>query len=61
MMKEMCSQAALSTEFANHSLRMYGATSLLQVKVPEKLIQQHTGHKALKLVGIMNAHLIVSC
>ena len=48
MMKEMCSQAGLSTEFTNHSLRAYGATSLFQAKVPEKLIQQRTGHKSLK-------------
>ena len=48
MMKEMCSQAGLSTEYTNHSLRAYGATSLFQAKVPEKLIQQRTGHKSLK-------------
>ena len=48
MMKEMCSQAGLSTEFTNHSLRAYGATSLFQANVPEKLIQQRTGHKSLK-------------
>ena len=47
-MKEMCSQAGLSTEFTNYSLRAYGATSLFQAKVPEKLIQQRTGHKSLK-------------
>lgn len=40
MMKEMCAQAGLSTEFTNHSLRAYGATSLFQAQVPEKLIQQ---------------------
>ena len=44
----MCSQAGLSTEYTNHSLRAYGATSLFQAKVPEKLIQQRTGHKNLK-------------
>ena len=48
MLKEMCSQAGLSIEFSNHSLRAYGATSLFQAKVPEKLIQQHIGHKSLK-------------
>ena len=48
MLKETCSQAGLSTEFTNHSLRAYGATSLFQAKVPEKLIQQCTGHKSLK-------------
>ena len=46
--EEICLQAGLSTEFTNHSLRAYGATSLFQVKVPEKLIQQCTGHKNLK-------------
>ena len=48
MMKEMCSQAGLSTEFMNYSLRPYGATSLFQANIPEKLIQQCTGHKSLK-------------
>ena len=51
MMKEMCSQAGLSTEFTNHSLKAYGATTLLQAKVPEKLIQQRTGHKGLKALS----------
>ena len=48
MMKEMCSQAGLSTDFTNHSLLAYGTTSLFQAHVPEKPIQQRTGHKSLK-------------
>ena len=46
MMKEMCSQAGLSTHFTNHSLRAYGATSLFHAHVPEKLIQQRTGQSS---------------
>ena len=48
MLKEMCAEAGISTDFSNHSLRAYGATTLFQAKVPEKLIQMRTGHKSLE-------------
>ena len=44
MMTEMCLQAGVFTEFTNHSLRAYGATSFFQAQVLEKYIQQCTGH-----------------
>ena len=47
MLKEMCQEAGLSGKFTNHSLRAYGATTLFQAGVAEKLIQQRTGHKSL--------------
>ena len=57
MLKEMCQEAGLSTNFTNHSLRAYGATTLFQAGVPEKLIQQRTGHRnALRLCVNMNGH-----
>ena len=48
MMKEMCKVAEFDTTLTNHSLRAYGATKMFQAKVPEKLIQQRTGHKSLE-------------
>ena len=50
MMKEMCKEDEFDTTFSNHSLRVYGATKVLQPKVPEKLIQQHTGHRSLEVL-----------
>ena len=47
MLINMCEKAGISGEHTNHSLRAYGATTLFQAKVPEKLIQQRTGHKSL--------------
>ena len=47
-MKEMCKEAELDERFINHSLRGYGATKMLQAKIPEKLIQQRTGHPSLE-------------
>ena len=48
MMKEMCKEAELDGSFTNHSLRAYGATKMYQAKVPEKLIQERTGHRSLE-------------
>ena len=47
MLKNMCERAGISGEYTNHSLRAYGATTLFQAQVPEKLIQQRTGHRSL--------------
>ena len=48
MVKEICSEAGLDGKKTNHSLRVAGATSLYQAGVPEKLIQQRTGHRCLQ-------------
>jgi len=48
MIKNMCDKAGISSGFTNHSLRAYGATALFQAKVPEKLIQERTGHRSLQ-------------
>ena len=47
MLKEMCLEAGLPDIYTNHSLRAYGATTLFQGEVPEKIIQQRTGHKSV--------------
>ena len=41
----MCAEAGLTKDFSNHSLRAYGAMTLFQAKVLEKL---RTGHKSLE-------------
>lgn len=48
MLKEMCREAEISGKFTNHSLRAYGASTMFQANVPEKLIQQRTGHRSLE-------------
>ena len=48
MVQEMCAEAGISGKKTNHSLRVTGATSLFEAGVPEKLIQQRTGHRSLE-------------
>ena len=43
----MCQKAGLH-KYTNHSLRAYGTSTLFQASVPEKLIQQRTGHRSLE-------------
>ena len=45
MVKTMCSQIGVTGK-TNHSLRATGATRLFEANVPEKLIQERTGHKS---------------
>ncbi len=47
MIKEMCKEAKISPK-TNHSLRATGATSMFQSNVPEKIIQNTTGHRSLE-------------
>ena len=48
MVKKMCQEAGLDGNFTNHSLRASGATQLFQNDVPEKVIQEVTGHRSTK-------------
>ena len=48
MMKTMSQAADLGKGVTNHSLRAYGATELFRSNVPEKLVQQRTGHRSLE-------------
>ena len=53
MVKSMCEKAGLMIR-TNHSLRATAATALLKANVPEKVIQERTGHRsadALKQYG----------
>ena len=44
----MCKEAKIEGHFTNHSLRATGATELFRNNVPEKVIQEFTGHQSLK-------------
>lgn len=50
MVKAMLSKsgAGCASEYSNHSLRASGATELFQAEVPEKVIQDMTGHRSVK-------------
>ena len=48
MVPDMCSDAGLVGKKTNHSLRVSGATSLFEAGVPERVIQQRTGHRSLQ-------------
>lgn len=48
MVKNMCKDAKVEGQFTNHSLRATGATELFRNNVPEKVIQEFTGHRSIK-------------
>ena len=48
MVKSMFDEAGLQVKYTNHSLRATGATELFQSNVPEKVIQNITGHRSIK-------------
>ena len=48
MLKEMCAEAAITTNYSDHSLRAYGATTMFQAGAPDELIKQWTGHRSLE-------------
>ena len=47
MVKEMCSDSGIGGNKTNHSLRATAASELFHAGVPEKVIQQRTGHLSL--------------
>ena len=48
----MCEQAGIKGNKTNHSLRATGATELYESGVPEKLIQERTGHRSLEALRV---------
>ena len=48
MVPEMCKLGNISGHKTNHSLRATGATELYEAQVPEKIIQERTGHRSLE-------------
>ena len=51
MVKEMFCEVGVSGK-TNHSLRATGASALFQVNVPEKIIQERTGHRSVKALRL---------
>ena len=47
MVKNMFAEVGIEGK-SNHSLRATGASVLFQAHVPEKIIQERTGHRCLK-------------
>ena len=47
MLKKMCQEAGVLGKYSNHSLRAGGATTIYQVGVLKKLIQERTGHRSI--------------
>ena len=47
LVKEVSKEAGIEGEKSNHSLTVTGATRMWEANVPEKLIQQRTGHRNL--------------
>ena len=43
----ICEQAGIEGTITNHSLRATSATHMYMSGVPEKVIQEHTGHRSL--------------
>ena len=48
MVKNMFTEAGIDGAFTNHSLLATAATDLFQAGVPEKVIQEFTGHRSIK-------------
>ena len=49
----MCKQAGIKGNKTNHSLRATGTTELYESGVPEKLIQERTGHRSLEALRVI--------
>ena len=47
-----CVDAGISGNKTNHSLRATGASQLFQANVPEKVIQERTGHRSLEALWL---------
>ena len=48
MVPEMCRIGGISGHETNHSFRATGTTELYEAEVPEKIIQERTGHRSLE-------------
>ena len=54
IVKQICAQAGIERQKTNHSLRATAVTQLYEAGVPEKLIQEHTGHRSLNTLREYN-------
>ena len=46
-LKTMCAHASIEGNKTNHSIRATGASELFHANVPEKMIQERTGHRSV--------------
>ena len=44
----MCALSGIKGRITNHSLRATSATQMYEMGVPEKIIQDHTGHRSIE-------------
>ena len=51
-LKKMCSLAGIEGCVTNHSLRATSVTQMYECGVPEKVIQERTGHKSLEALRV---------
>ena len=58
MVSETCKLAEIPGHHTNHSLRATGATELYTAGVPEKIIQERTGHRSVNACACMNILVI---
>ncbi len=55
----ICKHAGIAGNITNHSLRATSATQLYRSGVPEKVIQERTGHRSLEaLCGCMRDQIV---
>ena len=52
VVKKMCQEAKIEGNKTNHSLRARGTTQLYERGVPEKQIQERTGHRSLDALHV---------
>ena len=58
--KTMCSEAGIQRNETNHSLRSTGATEMYQSGIPEKVIQERSGHQSKEELHSYIASTILS-
>ena len=52
MVKTMCSLAGIEGNKTNHSLRSFGVSSMFEQQIPEKIIQERSGHRSLDALRV---------
>ena len=52
MVKTMCSKAGVEGNKTNHSLRSFGVTSMFEENIPEKVIQERSGHRSITALRV---------
>ena len=52
MVKAICSAAGVEGKKTNHSLRSFGVTSMFKENIPEKVIQERSGHRSVTALWV---------